>query len=284
MKPEEWLRSGDPDKALAELQAQIRKDPANAKLRVFLFQLLCVGGQWDRALNQLNVAGELDAETLAMVQVYREALRCEALREEIFASRHSPMLFGKPEHWMALLIDALRLVSEGQPEQAQLLRDEAFAAAPAVSGTIDGQAFDWIADADPRLGPMLEAIVNGRYIWLPLHRVREIRIEEPADLRDVVWLPAYFTWANGGEAVGLIPTRYPGSQASPDPLIRLARKTEWIEAGPELFLGMGQRMLATDGGEFPIMDARLIKLDVADEAPEEAGAAEGSEPDAEDGG
>ena len=47
------------------------------KLRVFLFQLLCVLGQWERALTQLNVAAELDAQALAMAQMYREALQCE---------------------------------------------------------------------------------------------------------------------------------------------------------------------------------------------------------------
>ena len=46
---------------------QVRSEPANAKLRVFLFQLLCVNGDWDRALSQLNVAGELDAGTPVMI-------------------------------------------------------------------------------------------------------------------------------------------------------------------------------------------------------------------------
>ncbi|MFO1349473.1 MAG: hypothetical protein U1F68_01835 [Gammaproteobacteria bacterium] len=36
------------------MQEQVRKNPANAKYRVFLFQLLAVLGQWERALNQLN--------------------------------------------------------------------------------------------------------------------------------------------------------------------------------------------------------------------------------------
>ena len=64
---EQALRDGDPQAAVQLLQNQIRSQPADAKLRVFLFQLLCVLGRWDRALNQLNVAGELDASTLAMV-------------------------------------------------------------------------------------------------------------------------------------------------------------------------------------------------------------------------
>ena len=58
----------------------MRARPADAKLRVFLFQLLCVLGQWDRALNQLNVAADLDPAALAMAQMYGDAVRCEPLR------------------------------------------------------------------------------------------------------------------------------------------------------------------------------------------------------------
>lgn len=261
MGTEDWLRGGDPSTALSELQEQIRKNPSNAKLRVFLFQLLAIEGRWDRALTQLNVAGELDAGNLAMVQTYRDALACEALREQIFAGNRSPLIFGQPANWIALLVEALRLAATGEVERSQQVRDEAFAAAPVTKGVVDGQPFEWIADADARLGPMLETIINGRYYWVPFNRIREIRIEQPADLRDVVWMPAYFTWANGGESVGLIPTRYPGSQASAEPQLRLARRTDWTDCGAELFAGLGQRMLATDVGEYPIMDARAIRLD-----------------------
>ena len=261
MGTEDWLRGGDPSTALSDLQEQVRKNPSNAKLRVFLFQLLAIEGRWDRALTQLNVAGELDAGNLAMVQTYRDAIACEALREDIFAGNRSPLIFGQPASWIALLVEALRLAAAGETEQSQQVRDEAFAAAPVTRGVIDDQPFEWIADADARLGPMLETIISGRYYWVPFNRIREIRLEAPADLRDVVWMPAYFTWANGGESVGLIPTRYPGSQASADPQLRLARRTDWTDRGAELFVGLGQRMLATDAGEYPIMDARAIRLE-----------------------
>lgn len=261
MGMEDWLRGGDPSTALSDLQEQVRKNPSNAKLRVFLFQLLAIEGRWDRALTQLNVAGELDAGNLAMVQTYREALLCEALRDQIFAGHRSPLIFGQPATWIALVVEALRLAAVGEIEQSQQVRDEAFAAAPVTRGVIDDQPFEWIADADARLGPMLETIISGRYYWVPFNRIREIRIEAPADLRDIVWMPAYFTWANGGESVGLIPTRYPGSHASADPQLRLARRTEWTDRGAELFTGLGQRMLATDAGEYPIMDARAIRLE-----------------------
>jgi type VI secretion system protein ImpE len=93
-----------------------------------------------------------------------------------------------------------------------------------------------------------------------MQNIRQIMIEEPEDLRDFVWLPAQFTWANGGEMVGLIPTRYPGSEGSDDDRIRLARKTDWKEVAEGAYLGQGQRMLATDGGDYPILDVRKVEL------------------------
>jgi type VI secretion system protein ImpE len=76
-------------------------------------------------------------------------------------------------------------------------------------------------------------------------------------------MPAYFTLVNGGEAAGLIPTRYPGSERAEDAQIRLARRTEWSEDGAGMYLGMGQRVLVTDAGEYSLMDVRRIDLSAA---------------------
>ena len=66
MLADERLREGKLDESLADLQERVRKDPANANHRIFLFQLLAVLGDWNRAATQLKVAGQLDAGTLAM--------------------------------------------------------------------------------------------------------------------------------------------------------------------------------------------------------------------------
>ncbi len=263
---ESALQQGEPAQALKLLQDGVRANPADARLRVFLFQLLSVLGQWERALNQLSVAAELDAAALPMAQTYREAIRCESLRNEVFAGRKVPMIFGQPDTWLALLIESLLTAGKGDQAGAERLRQQAFDAAPASSGTLDGEAFAWLADADMRLGPVCEAVINGRYYWLPFANLRRIQFEEPADLRDVVWTPVHFEFVNGGESVGLIPTRYPGSELSAEPLVQLARRTEWLEALPGVFHGSGQRILSTDGGDKALMDVRLIEFDAVPEA------------------
>ncbi len=277
MDAEQLLRDGNPQEALQALQTRVREAPADPSLRIFLFQLLAVLGSWDRARTQLEVAGELDASALGMVAVYRQALQAEGTRAEVFAGRRTPIVFGEPDEWVALMFEALRLDALGRGAESQEVRARAFDAAPATAGRIDGEPFEWIADADPRLGPMLEAIVNGRYYWVPFARIRRLAVEAPTDLRDLVWTPAFITWANGGEAAALIPTRYPGSEQSEDPQIQLARRTEWLARGADLYVGLGQRMLATSATEYPLLQVRQIELEAAGAAAATP-AQEGTEP------
>lgn len=257
---QELLAQGDPKAALAQLQQQVRSKAADPKLRVFLFQLLCVLGQWQRALDQLQVCGELDAGTLAMVNTYRTALQCEAVRESVFAGTTVPHAFGRPQNWVALLAQALQAESQGNAAEAAKLREMAFEQAPATSGNMNGYDFEWIADADSRLGPVLEVIINGRYGWLPYSSLQKISIEPPSDLRDLVWSPALITFGNGGETVALLPVRYAGTAAQTDGQLLMSRKTEWIELAEGQYRGLGQRLLATSAVELGMLETREITL------------------------
>lgn len=272
MTPEEHLKAGDLDATLATLQDKIRKAPQDAKLRIFLFQLLCVLGDWKRAITQLKVSAELDPSAEMMARTYREAIICEVYRDKVFAGEKAPMIFGEPQEWLAWLIEAQKGLAGGEAAKAAELRAQAFDAAPTTSGMADGQAFDWIADADMRLGPVLEVIVNGRYFWLPFDQISALSMEPPADLRDAVWTAATLTLASGGEVPALIPTRYPGTTETGAPADKLARATDWRDLGADTFGGIGQRLLTTDAGDLPLWDLRSLTLQPA---PQTASAADG---------
>ncbi len=260
MSVEETFREGDIDRALSELKQQIRQDPSNAKLRIFLFQLFCLQGNWQSAVTQLDVIKDMEAGAIPMVQAYRELIRCEVFREGVFDGKRQPLIFGQPEQWLALLLEAMKYEHEGHIEHAESLRAEALEMAPASAGQIDNQAFNWLADADSRLGPVLETMINGKYYWIPFSNIKEITIEKPEDLRDLVWMPAHFIWTNEGDAVGFIPTRYHGSQVSDDSKIIKAAKTEWRGIGPNTFHGLGQRLLTSDRQDYPLLEIRHITL------------------------
>jgi type VI secretion system protein ImpE len=259
-RAEDSFRAGNLAACLQELQAEIRQNSADPKRRIFLAQLLMLLGQWDRAVTQLNVIGEMDSAALPMARAYRAAIECELLRAQVFAGQRSPLVFGDPQPWMALLLSALAAEGQGEYGRAATVRAQALEEAPATSGSLNGEPFEWIADADQRLGPVFEVLLNGAYYWVPVHRVSKISIEAPADARDLIWIPAQFTWTNEGEAMGFIPARYPGSEATEDDLIRLARKTEWKEMAPDSFHGIGQRLISTDADEYGLLAVREIIL------------------------
>ncbi len=271
----ELLKNGDVNESLKRLQNEVRDNPSVPKHRVFLFQVYCILGDWKRALNQLNVLRDLDPSALPMIQTYQELLNCEALRGEVFSGNRTPMIFGEPEPWMAWMLEAQRFNAQGKAAEAKDLRDKALNESPAIPGTIslfptgsdgdDSQSlhkhvpFEWIADADSRLGPILECIINGKYLWAPMARIHSIAFEKISDLRDLVWIPSRICWTNGGEVVAFVPTRYVGTETKTDDLLRLSRRTEWEVIGEETYAGFGQRVLTTDLDEYSL--GEISKID-----------------------
>lgn len=257
MTPEECLKQSDPGQALSLLSEQVRDNPGDALARVFLAQLLCVTGEWSRALAQFQVAAELDPAATLMRMIYSDAVRCEVLRAEVMAGRKMPMVLGQPPQWLVTLLQALTSDSTSGPDAPAEIVTRALGQAPATRGSIDDEPFEWIADADVRYGPVFEAFVNGRYYWIPMERLARVEFDAPADLRDLVWQPARLRFANGGETVGLIPVRYPGSEREAGPL-QMARRTEWREIAPGMAVGLGQRVLATDRKDHALLDVRTL--------------------------
>jgi type VI secretion system protein ImpE len=71
------------------------------------------------------------------------------------------------------------------------------------------------------------------------------------------------TFENEGETVALIPSRYPGSESAADAALKLSHKTEWQTPAEGVYIGLGQRMLATDQDEYPLLNVREIQFQAA---------------------
>ena len=259
----EALQRGDLEQVRTLLFQHLRNHPEDARARIFLFQFLTVEGDWDRAAKQLALCAQTEAEAVPLAAVYAPAIEAEKTRDEVFAGRRQPTFFGRPADWTAGLVHALKLDADGHGEAATRTRLEALEAADALPGTIDGRPFEWLADADARLGPVLELVIEGTYHWMPLEHVARLKLIEPTDLRDLVWMEAELTLTNGGQMAVLAPTRYPGAHRSADSAIRLARRTDWREIGEGAYAGEGQRMFATDSEDLAMMNVREITLAAA---------------------
>ncbi len=260
MTAETLLHAGDPVAALQALQEHVKKQPGDPKLRIFLFQLLAINGQWKRAQTQLELAGQMNSEAEPMVQAYRDVINCELHREAVFAGKSKPLIFGEPEEWVAMLVEAQQAFAHGEMGLFESLNEKAFEQAESRSGRINDEGFEWIADADQRFGPVFEFIFNGQYYWVPMSRLSKLHTDKPTDLRDLIWLPAEVTWINGGKLMVMIPARYPRLEGVSG-LGLLSRRTDWLSHTDEISEGTGQRILATDKQDYSLLQVRSIEFD-----------------------
>jgi type VI secretion system protein ImpE len=231
MNAMEMYRAGRLDEAIQALGTSLRSDPMDTRRRTFLFELLCFAGEYDRAEKQLDVLAASGKEADMGALLYRSALHAERTRQKMFQTGDTPQ--------------------GGRPPGP-------------VAGTLNGQPFESLTDADPRVGARLEIFAAGQYTWLPLEQVESVRMEAPSRLRDLLWAPAIlrtgpaFSGLDLGEV--LIPVLTPLAWASDEPEVRLGRVTHWqrTEMGDEI--PIGQRLLLVDGEEVPILEVRELMI------------------------
>lgn len=232
---------GKLNQAIEALGAELRENPTDAQRRTFLFELLCFAGLWDRADKQLDVLAGADllGAGLAGVPVHSKDRRLGALlyRAAIGAER----------------------------TRHEMFRDKAAQEeAGGVSGTLNGRPFQSIADADPRIGPRLEVLAGGNYLWVPLEHIASIEMEPPKRLRDLLWAPATirtgpgFNGADLGEV--LLPVLSPFSATHADDAVRLGRMTVWETSANGAEVPFGQKILLADEEEIPLLELRKLEI------------------------
>ena len=227
--PKELFKAGKVREAVQALTSSLREHPSDTVQRTFLFELLCFCGEYARAEKQLAVLadGSPDKETGAIV--YYAALHAEKTRHEIFEKKTFP----------------LDLASSSP-------------------GSLNGNPFSEIRDADPDIGARLEVFAAGSCVWIPFEHVASLEMGPPQRLRDTLWAPALvqagpsFRGMDLGEV--LIPAIYPFSWKNQDENLWLGRITDWSadEQGREI--PTGQKMLLVDGEEFPFLEVRSLQF------------------------
>jgi type VI secretion system protein ImpE len=261
MDADQLLRDGDLDGARSALVETIRSNPADARARMFLFQLLTVAGEWDKAHTHLEALAQISPEARMLATVYSMAMKVEEQRAAIFAGRERmPVIRGV---WAEGLADAIAHYGKGEEEKGHAARDAALDQAPDTPGELDGVRFDWISDMDARFGPAVEMIIQGRYGLVAFSEMSKLLSDGPKDLRDMVWYPVQVQFREGQSVAALIPARYPGTERNADLAVRMGRNTTW-EAGSAGEIGFGQHLLALSGGEeIGLLTVRSLLFDHA---------------------
>src|SRR4029453_12538505 len=73
----ELLDAGQLSAAIKELTQEVKSSPASLSSRVFLFELLCFAGEWDRAEMQLDVIGSEGVPAHLAVQAHLNNIKTE---------------------------------------------------------------------------------------------------------------------------------------------------------------------------------------------------------------
>ena len=231
MNAAELYKAGHLDQAIEALGVGLRENPADARGRTFLFELLCFAGQFDRAEKQLDVLSRDGHEAETGALLYRGALHAERIRQEMFDKG-----------------GLLPSTTEPAP----------------VSGTLNGQPFGSLEDADPRIGARLELFVAGQYTWLPLEHVASVTMEPPRRLRDLLWAPVIVHPAKRMDQLELgevlMPVLTPGAWRHPDEQVRLGRVTEIEDLADGRAAPVGQKLWLVDGAEMPLLELRELTI------------------------
>ena len=259
----DWSQAHPLSESLSRAEVEVRARPQAPDARWLLFELLCLLGQWERALQQLQAWATLSRDHESTAHVMRGLIRAEHQRMEVLAGRAEPAtLIGSERRlptWVAGLAEALKLATGGDSvaiEGADRAREAALAQAPEVPGASNLQAsFDWISDSDTRLGPVCEVVLAGAYRWLPFDDLKSVTKAGPARLLDLVWSQADLVLRDGTPLKAYLPMRYPVHAGDRDALL-MARETVWSDVGRTGVLARGQKMWSTDGGDMALLDLR----------------------------
>lgn len=238
---------------LSDAEAKVRAHPAEVKHRWELFQLLCVLGQWERAIQQLQVCARQQPDQVATAHACRDLIRAERSRTKVFSGEQPPDFLFEPPVWVQRLVDALNLSAQGDIESADRVREAALDEAQTVHARFSQGEAEWISDSDSRLGPVCEVITARHYRWLPLADIAKWQVERPGTLLELIWAPCTLTLLDGSAVRGFLPARYPAS-ADDDDALRLGRRTNWREIGRTAVIGRGQKTWATSAGDFSVFE------------------------------
>lgn len=260
------LDAGDLKNAIDESIKLVKTNPTNSAARIFLFELSLFSGEWERAERQLDSIGHQDANALVGSLIYRQNLKCERDRINLFANNLQPesaMTF--PEHVKDLL-RAVDLVRTGDTAGARELLDKVEEDRPAYSVTIDGEGYSDFRDHNELTMCVFEVFVKDNYVWLPFDQVESIEFFEAKSLRDVYWRQAKVEMTNGTSAEMFFPSLYVNSWKSEDDAVRLGRTVDWKELGDDIYAGEGARVFWASGKDKPLADVKTIVFNRAENA------------------
>jgi type VI secretion system protein ImpE len=233
MDIKQLIRNAELTKARKKLIQRVKKAPGDTAHRTHLFQVLLFLGEWDKALVHLNALAKDDKTSHMAHEVYTGLIRAEQERTEVAELRKEPSFLPGRPGYADLYFQAVEAATQEENEIAATLFDQIGTATPLISGTVNQEPFTGFSDTDTLLNGFLEAMEYDRYLWIPFEAIREITVQSPQTLMDLIWTKGSVTTWEGLTMACFFPVLYPLSHCHTDDRVKMGRVTDWqILAGP----------------------------------------------------
>lgn len=195
--------------AVAAANAAVRAKPADPTRRMLLAELLLFDGNLDRADIVLDACSDLDPTLAVVAAEFRQLVRAEKARRQLFADGRLPEFLGGIEAGQRAALAALVALREGDVAEAGRLAAVAEAERPHPSGSAAGVPFDDLRDGDDLLAGTFEVLTStGKYFWIPIERVSLLEFHPPRRPRDLYWRRASMQVTDGPDGDVYLPAIY----------------------------------------------------------------------------
>jgi type VI secretion system protein ImpE len=249
------FRVGKLAEAVDAAGAAVRKTPTDLGARVLLAELLLAAGNLERADVILDAASEADPGAAVVIAEFRQLLRAETARRQLYRDGRVPEFLGEPGEPERAALAALVALRGGDVAEAARLAATAEEARPRAAGTIAGKPIEDFRDADDLATGFFEVLTStGKYFWIPTERVESLQFHAPKRPRDLIWRRASMSVQDGPDGEIYLPATYASDEPDLSAALRLGRETEWRELAPGLVRGVGQRVFLAGDDAVGIMD------------------------------
>ncbi|MBV8614451.1 MAG: tetratricopeptide repeat protein [Acetobacteraceae bacterium] len=254
------FRAGRLAEAVSAANEGVRRKPADLGARVLLAEMLLFAGNLERADVILDAAGEANPAAATVIAEFRQLLRAEVARRQVYRDGRLPEFLGEPSPQERARLAALVALRASDSAEAARRAEEAERLRGTLPGHAADVAFKDFRDADDLLGGTLEVLTTtGKYYWIPAARVSDMTLHPPRRPRDLAWRRASLTVTDGPDGEVYIPVIYWSDAPDLGDDLRLGRATDWREEAG-LVRGVGQRTFLVGDAAVSIMELATLRF------------------------
>jgi len=255
---EKLIDEGKISDARKILVNQLKQFPSDDFCRSLLVQILIINAEWDKALNHLAILEDQESNSISGKKILSGLIHAEKKRHTIFTNQKTyPDFFPAPpsySHELLNLKDDLLSKNIANVDNAiSNLNDKL----PIITGSLNGKTFKQFKNSDSLLSHVFEIVAYDRYLWISVDHIKELSIDEPKSLIDLVWIPGKMITTNNITLNCYFPVLYHGSSKHENDLVKMGRMTDFTSIGNAIQC-IGHNNFEIDDKEYGLLELKSV--------------------------